>query len=262
MAFVKLDCGILDSTLWVESLETRITFITMLAMAKPDGIVEATAPGIARRANIPLEAVRSAIGKLEQPEEDSRSLQDEGRRIRRVDGGYLIVNYLSYRERKPDSDPDKRRDYMREYMKDYRRNHNKNNDHVNDVSGVNLTVRGVSTEVEEEAEEDITTLSGKPDVSQPKKKNNYATTARSLLAFLNEKTGRNYKPVESNLGMIRARLKEGHTERECKLVILRKFHDWGTDEKMSEYLRPATLFNATKFNQYVGEIPKEAGDGV
>ena len=61
--------------------------------------------------------------------------------------------------------------------------------------------------------------------------------------------------------MIAARLKEGATERQCKLVVLRKFHDWGNDEKMAEYLRPATLFNRTKFAQYVGEIPKEEING-
>jgi len=125
-----------------------------------------------------------------------------------------------------------------------------------------LSTLDIDTDIDTEKK---TTLSGlQPDASPIRKKNghHYLATARSLLAFLNEKTGRNYKPVDINLSMIVARLKEGHTERECKLVILRKFHDWGTDEKMAEYLRPATLFNATKFNQYVGEIPKEDGNGV
>ena len=108
----------------------------------------------------------------------------------------------------------------------------------------------------------ITTLSGlPPDAPIPKKINNHNHTARSLLIFLNEKTGRNYQPVKANIDMIAARLKEGATERQCKLVVLRKFHDWGNDEKMVEYLRPATLFNRTKFAQYVGEIPKEESNG-
>ena len=110
----------------------------------------------------------------------------------------------------------------------------------------------------EENRTEVTTLSGStPDTHPPAKLNGHTNTARSLLAFLNEKTGRNYQPVKANLDMIVARLKEGATERQCRLVILRKFHDWGNDEKMTEYLRPATLFNRTKFAQYVGEIPKE-----
>jgi len=261
VAFVKLDCGILDSTLWVENLETRITFITMLAMARADGLVEATAPGIARRANISLEAVRYAIEKLEQPDEDSRSLSEDGRRVMRVDGGYQIINYLAYRER--DLTATER---MRRYRaKQKEQSNQRENDPLHrNVITKPLTVTEAEAEAEAEAEKK-TTLSGlQPDASPIRKKNghHYLATARSLLAFLNEKTGRNYKPVDSNLSMIVARLKEGHTERECKLVILRKFHDWGTDEKMAEYLRPATLFNATKFNQYGGEIPKEDGNGV
>ena len=65
MTFVKLDCGILDSSLWVEAAEVRIVFITTLAMCGPDGLCRATAPGIARRANLPLPKVRHASGSGE-----------------------------------------------------------------------------------------------------------------------------------------------------------------------------------------------------
>lgn len=97
MPFVKLDCGILDSSLWSEAADTRVAFLTLLAMARPDGLVEATAPGIARRAQLPLEAVRRALRKLEAPDPDSRSTAAEGRRIQRVDGGFLLINYAKYR---------------------------------------------------------------------------------------------------------------------------------------------------------------------
>lgn len=99
MPFVKLDSGILDSTLWLSDSETRVVFITMLAMARSDGLVRATAPGIARRANLSLTTVRSAIEELEAPDPDSRSLNDEGRRVRRVDGGFQVINYTKYRQK-------------------------------------------------------------------------------------------------------------------------------------------------------------------
>jgi len=79
--------------------------------------------------------------------------------------------------------------------------------------------------------------------------------ARQILGFLNAKTNKNFRLVDSNLGPIMARMKEGATIRELRAVIARKCREWGLDEKMSQYLRPATLFNATKFAQYVGEVP-------
>lgn len=113
MPFVKLDTGILDSTLWLSDPDVRVVFITMLAMAKPDGLVEATAPGIARRANLSIEATREAIKVLEAPDEDSRSLADEGRRIRRVDGGYQLTNYGKYRDKDHTAAERKRRERER-----------------------------------------------------------------------------------------------------------------------------------------------------
>jgi uncharacterized phage protein (TIGR02220 family) len=78
--------------------------------------------------------------------------------------------------------------------------------------------------------------------------------ALQILKFLNDKTGRDYQPVDANLDMIAARLKEGATVEDCRAVVAKKCREWSADEKMSEYLRPATLFNATKFAQYRGEI--------
>ena len=98
MAFVKLDCGILDSSLWtVEDAETRVVFITMLAMSDSEGLCRATAPGIAARARIPLPRARKALERLEAPDPDDRSGVAEGRRVVRCAGGYQITNYMTYR---------------------------------------------------------------------------------------------------------------------------------------------------------------------
>lgn len=77
--------------------------------------------------------------------------------------------------------------------------------------------------------------------------------ARVVLAYLNDRTGSEYQPVKANLELITARLKDGATVEECKAVIDRKVDAWGNDDKMATYLRPATLFNRTKFAQYQGE---------
>lgn len=104
----------------------------------------------------------------------------------------------------------------------------------------------------------VEAMSGKPDVVALKvdrSNSERREAAREILGFLNAKTGRNYRLVDANLGPIMARMKEGATVRELRAVIARKCREWGSDEKMMQYLRPATLFNATKFNQYVGEVP-------
>ena len=85
------------------------------------------------------------------------------------------------------------------------------------------------------------------------KPSQYRDQAREVLAFLNAKTGRSYRAVDTNLKLIEARLKAGATVENCRGVIVRKARAWLTDPKMAEYLRPATLFNATKFENYLGE---------
>ncbi|MDR6585548.1 conserved phage C-terminal domain-containing protein [Herbaspirillum frisingense] len=83
-------------------------------------------------------------------------------------------------------------------------------------------------------------LSGKPD-------------AEAVLAHLNSKTGRSYEPVKANLSLIASRLQEASVET-CKAVIDARVAKWGNDDKMRDYLRPKTLFNATNFANYVGEL--------
>ena len=74
------------------------------------------------------------------------------------------------------------------------------------------------------------------------------------IEYLNAKTGRNFKPVKVNLSLVTARLKEGYTLDDVKAVIDRQNSLWAHNPKMREYLRPSTLFNAEKFNQYAGLI--------
>ena len=113
----------------------------------------------------------------------------------------------------------------------------------------------VIQEQEQEQEQEEHSMSGKPDFVPLKNENlEIKKHAIEILNFLNEATGRNYRPVDTNLKLIIARLKSGATFKNCKAVIVRKVDAWAADEKMSAYLRPATLFNATKFEQYMGEL--------
>ena len=95
-----------------------------------------------------------------------------------------------------------------------------------------------------------------PDASPLKRDslNGKRSTAIAVLDFLNEKTGRRYKPVKANLELIAARLREGASEEDLRAVVAKKCREWSGDAAMAIYLRPATLFNATKFAQYQGEL--------
>lgn len=90
-------------------------------------------------------------------------------------------------------------------------------------------------------------------------KGKYKEVAERLLAFLNLRANRVFRPVGTNLDFIIARLKSGATEQDCKTLICRKIHDWRGTE-MERYLRPATLFNKTKFEQYLGELVEKDSD--
>jgi len=75
-----------------------------------------------------------------------------------------------------------------------------------------------------------------------------------VLEWLNHKAGKNFRPVEANLGLIRARLKDGLAVWQLKAIVSTKVDAWKGTE-MAHYLRPSTLFNKTKCEQYVGELP-------
>ena len=124
MPFVKLDCGILNSTLWFER-DAREIFITALLMAEPFelldpapqiqvdsleltgwvvppgwyGFVPAAGVGIVDRAKVPAAAGYPALRMLGEPEISSRTPDFDGRRMVRINGGYLILNFIKYREK-------------------------------------------------------------------------------------------------------------------------------------------------------------------
>lgn len=125
MPFVKLDCGILNSTLWIDRLAREI-FITALLMAEPRelldsepqinigslgltgwnvppgwyGFVQAAGIGILHRARVDEgELGMAALARLSDPDPDSRSSTYDGRRLVRINGGFIILNFIAYREK-------------------------------------------------------------------------------------------------------------------------------------------------------------------
>ena len=98
MGFTKLDEGIVLSSIWSESLATRVLWVTMLAMSDSEGLVSCSRSGLLRSANVPEDEFNKAIELLESSDKESRSSEHEGRRIEKCDGGWTILNYKKYRE--------------------------------------------------------------------------------------------------------------------------------------------------------------------
>jgi hypothetical protein len=104
MSYTKLFNSIITSTIWSEDDQTRIVWITMLAISDKNGEVQGSIPGLARIAGVSVEACRNAIAKFLLPDVDSRTKDDEGRRIEEIDGGWHLLNHRKYREMASDAD--------------------------------------------------------------------------------------------------------------------------------------------------------------
>lgn len=140
MGFTKLWNDIILSSIWREDDKTRIVWITLLAISDSEGFASCSIPGLAAAANVRVEDCRKAIEKLASPDPYSRCKDFDGRRIDSVDGGFLILNYIDYRNRQGRDDT-KRRDYMRDYMRKKRAGKSKD-----------VKMSHVSREAEAEAE--------------------------------------------------------------------------------------------------------------
>lgn len=97
--FTKLVPEIVLSSIWNESPEVRCVWITMLAIKDENGIVLGTEETLARIANVTLQNVTDAIELFSSPDKHSRTPDNEGRRIAKYDGGWIVLNHGKYREK-------------------------------------------------------------------------------------------------------------------------------------------------------------------
>ena len=111
--------------------------------------------------------------------------------------------------------------------------------HSHTVLPVTVTVTGTKTETEKDTV-------GKPKIN--------GVESKQILDFLNTTAGKRFRPSKTNLDFIRCRLEDGITQDQLRKIIVRKSREWLPDVKMRNYLRPATLFNRTQCEQYLGEL--------
>jgi len=246
--YVKIHDSIFGSSIMEEDIETRYIWLCLLTIADGEGFIDETIPALARRFNVSESIMAKAINIFMQPDPTSRTSDHDGRRIEpiRETFGWRIINYTKYKAIRNYED---RKEYMKTYMRNYRESQeNKKDGKQNVNTNANCKQRKLC----------------KPNQNQNKNKNNIKERnikerkdAISVLAYLNEVSGKKFTPTEANLKNIIARLKEGHTEEECKQVIDTKSRDPDFQEK---YFRPVTLFRASKFEGYLNERPKKRWD--
>jgi len=90
-------------------------------------------------------------------------------------------------------------------------------------------------------------------------------TAKELITYLNQKTGKRYRATKGTMALIIARLNEGYSKGDCLHVIDVKCAEWiGTANE--KYLDYETLFRPSKFPKYLEQrldvvTRKDSGNG-
>ena len=74
---------------------------------------------------------------------------------------------------------------------------------------------------------------------------------KRVLDDLIQKSGKKFKPTETNLKIISARLAEEYTEEDLLSVNSNQCREWLGDPKMEKYIRPETIYAKKKIGGYV-----------
>jgi hypothetical protein len=111
--YVKMFKSIFDGSLYGQ-FEPTVVFMAMLVIAEREGIVDMTPEAIAARCGFPLAVVQRGIVELEKADPRSRTPDEDGRRIVRLEEsrewGWRITNYEKYEKIRS---AEERREYFR-----------------------------------------------------------------------------------------------------------------------------------------------------
>lgn len=97
--YTKLFSDIVDSSIWNEDAPTCKVWVTLLALSNADGYVRGSVGWLSSKARVTPEQCQTAIEKFSGPDPSSRTPDNDGRRIEILEDGWLILNYLTFRDR-------------------------------------------------------------------------------------------------------------------------------------------------------------------
>lgn len=94
----------------------------------------------------------------------------------------------------------------------------------------------------------------KPQPKKPAKAEKYKAQIDEVFDYLNLATSKNFRKAKADVSLVISLLDDKRTVDEIKYVIDIKTAQWLNTEH-DKYLRPSTLFRASKFDSYVNEKP-------
>ena len=119
----------------------------------------------------------------------------------------------------------------------------------NEVTDVEQVLNTSSTDEQQNINQEPLTKNQKPVIKDPL---SCKPDCVDVINHMNSVLGTKYKTsTKSHIQNISARLSDGHSVDDLKNVIDSKSKEWGGDPKMAQYLRPQTLFGASKFQGYL-----------
>lgn len=122
----------------------------------------------------------------------------------------------------------------------------------------NRDINNVSIEVREEVSKEVSKVS-----SSTKIKNKYKEEVDQVIDHMNKELGTKYRKTTKTIrAFIRARLQETNGDTQPLLDVIEYQNAKWHGTKFAQYLRPETLFNATKFPGYEQFAQSCKEDGI
>jgi len=97
--YTKLFSDIVDSSIWREPPTICKVWVTLLALSDQDGYIRGSVGWLADKAKVDRANCQQALDLFTGPDPASRTTDNDGRRIEILDDGFLILNYLEFRDR-------------------------------------------------------------------------------------------------------------------------------------------------------------------
>lgn len=117
--------------------------------------------------------------------------------------------------------------------------------------GFDPSESGGDPSVKSKQDPQVTSKPSCPAAAQPDPEVMITDQAIEVLNHLNRVKGSRFQKSKSSLENIRARIRDGHSADDLKLVIDLKHEHWRDNFEMYQHLCPETLFGPKKFEKYL-----------
>jgi hypothetical protein len=97
-SWAPLWSGLVDSSIWEEKDHVFRVFMAMMSLKDSNHLVTMDGYKLARRIHMDIRLVNDALRVLSEPDKKRPGQPNGGRRIKAVDGGWLILNGEYYRQ--------------------------------------------------------------------------------------------------------------------------------------------------------------------